>query len=119
MPQPAVIFLSGDLIFAGRVRAACEAADMQFAFAASLPPQSEESDKDEADVHWVILDLATRSGIAQTIVPEVRQRYPAARLIAYAPHVHTARLAAAREAGFDQVMTRGQFDSWLTRIGPS
>ena len=119
MPQPAVIFLSGDLIFAGRVRAACEAADMQFTFAASLPPRSDDPEADQDDVRWVILDLATRSGITQRIVPEVRERYPAARLIAYAPHVHTARLAAAREAGFDQVMTRGQFDAWLTRIGPS
>lgn len=119
MPQPTVIFLSGDLIFAGRVRAACEAAEMRFTFAASLPPQSDEPGADEAEVRWVILDLATRSGITHTIVPEVRQRYPGARLIAYAPHVHTARLAAARQAGFDDVMTRGQFDSWLSRIGPS
>lgn len=110
MPQPAVIFLSGDLIFAGRVRAACESAEMQFAFAASLPEKIEE------DVRWVIVDLATRSRLTHTIVPEARRRFPDARLIAYAPHVHTARLAAAREAGFDEVMTRGQFDVWLTRI---
>lgn len=85
---------------------------MHFVFAASLPEKTQE------DVRWVILDLATRSGITQTIVPEVRRQYPDARLIAYAPHVHTGRLAAAREAGFDEVMTRGQFDVWLTRIAP-
>jgi len=31
-------------------------------------------------------------------------------IVACGPHVHEARLAAAREAGCDAVVTRGQFD---------
>lgn len=115
MSLPEVIFLSGDLIFAGRVRGVCEAADMQFTFGSSLPaPRSEDVD---AQVRWVILDLSTRSTLVDRLVGEARQRFPAARVIAYAPHVHKGRILAAREAGFDEVMTRGQFDAWLPRIG--
>jgi len=39
------------------------------------------------------------------------------RALAYGPHVNEAHLAAAKQAGFDAVMTQGQFDrtfaSWL------
>ncbi|WP_164103131.1 histidine kinase [Candidatus Laterigemmans baculatus] len=115
MPAPEVIFLSGDLIFAGRVRAVCEAAELRFTFGTSLPQPGE--DHPAEDVRWVILDLSTRGGIVNTLVPEARERFAGARVIAYAPHVHKSRLEAAREAGFDAVMTRGQFDSWLPQIG--
>lgn len=115
MPAPEVIFLSGDLIFAGRVRAVSEAAEMRFTFGTSLPQPSDE--KPAEDVRWVILDLSTRSGLIGSLVPEVRERFPAARVIAYAPHVQIARIKAARQAGFDEVMTRGQFDAWLPQIG--
>lgn len=115
MPAPEVIFLSGDLIFAGRVRAVCEAAEMRFTFNTSLPQSSDE--RPAAEVRWVIVDLSTRSSLVDQIVPEVRERFPAARVIAYAPHVHKSRILKAREAGFDEVMTRGQFDMWLPQIG--
>lgn len=123
MPQPEVIFLSGDLIFAGRVRAVCEAAEMRFTFGTSLPEPAKDQQggpdggRESSDVRWVIVDLSTRSSLVDRIVPEVRERFSAARVIAYAPHVHKARIQAAREAGFDEVMTRGQFDAWLPRIG--
>ncbi len=32
------------------------------------------------------------------------------RVVAFAPHVHEANLAAAQAAGCDEVVTRGQFD---------
>lgn len=115
MPAPEVIFLSGDLIFAGRVRAVCEAADMRFTFSTSLPQPTAE--RPAEDVRWVVVDLSTRSSLIDRIVPEAREQYPTARVIAYAPHVHKARLQAARGAGFDEVMTRGQFDVWLPKIG--
>jgi hypothetical protein len=39
------------------------------------------------------------------------------RTLAYGPHVHETWLVAAKEAGFDTVMTQGQFDrgfdQWL------
>ncbi len=112
-PQPRLIFLSGDLVFASRVRGACEEAGYDFHFGANLPAPA---DPEAAQaVPFVVLDLATRSGLTQTLVAEARKNYPQARLIAYAPHVHKGKLQAAAEAGFDEVLTRGQFDRWLTQ----
>ena len=45
----AVVFLSGDLMFASRVRGAAEAAGLEFHLAGSLP--------DVDDIEWVIVDL--------------------------------------------------------------
>ena len=38
------------------------------------------------------------------------------RAVAYGPHVHTEKLAAARDAGIGRVISRGQFSSSLSRI---
>lgn len=105
-----VIFLSGDLIFSSRVQSACQASGLSFWLGTNLPAI------DPTTVGVIILDLATRSGITTSLVQEARTRYPAARLIAYGPHVHKGRLDAARDAGFDQVLTRGQFDHFLPKL---
>jgi hypothetical protein len=113
---PTVIFLSGDLVFAGRLKSVCEPAGARFLFGANLPDlEAEQADA----VRLVVLDLGTRSGLTGELVPVARERFPGARLVAYAPHVHKGRLEAARQAGFDDVLTRGQFDAWLPRLGQS
>jgi hypothetical protein len=105
-----IVFLSGDLVFAARVRAVCERLGEGFYFGSNLPA---------ADValpfqpSLVVLDLSTRSGLTMTLVDEAKARYPETKTLAFAPHVHKERLRQAGEASFDQVMTRGQFDSWL------
>lgn len=37
-------------------------------------------------------------------------------IIAYGPHVHEQRLEAARQAGCDEVLTRGKFDATLPQL---
>ena len=56
-----------------------------------------------ADV--VIVDLARFADK----VAEVRAQAPAARIVAFGPHVDDARLDGAREDGADTVMARSQF----------
>jgi hypothetical protein len=109
-PAETVVFLSGDLIFASRVKAAAERADLAFRLSGSLP----ESETDS--ISYVILDLSTRSTLTAEIAAQCAQRCPHAKLVAYGPHVQTGRLAAAREAGIPVVMTRGQFDSKLATL---
>lgn len=101
-----VVFLSGDLIFASRVRAAATAHGLEFKLSGSLPEDCER-------VAFVIVDLSTRSKAVEGLVELCEDRCPAARVIAYGPHVQVARLKAAREAGIPTVLTRGQFDSVL------
>lgn len=102
-----VIMLSGDLMFGSRVKSAAERAEWTFALGGKLP------DGDLSDVRLVVLDLSTRSGLTGTVMAVCQERCPTADVIAYGPHVHVAKLKAAREAGIPRVLTNGQFDSMI------
>ncbi|MCD0458573.1 histidine kinase [Roseiconus lacunae] len=105
---PTVVFLSGDLIFASRVRAAAQQAGYVFRLSGSLP---------EADaIEFVIVDLSTRSGVLETLADNCSRVCPTATTIAYGPHVQEEQLNRARDVGIDQVMTRGQFDRSLATL---
>lgn len=106
----AVLFLSGDLMFASRVQAVAERAGYTFRLATSLP------ESPDTTIHFVVLDLSTRSSLVPTIVEDCQRVCPEAELIAYGPHVQIGRLQAARQAGVPQVLTRGQFDQMLSRL---
>ncbi len=69
------------------------------------------------EVSLVLLDLTTASLDVRELVPRLRaQASQPISIIAYGPHVHEATLAAAREAGCDEVLARGQFDAQLDTI---
>tara|TARA_R110002167_G_scaffold30586_2_gene101158 strand:- start:305 stop:655 length:351 start_codon:yes stop_codon:yes gene_type:complete len=105
-----VLFLSGDLMFASRVRGAADNAELQFKFSGNLPEGELDS------VAYVIIDLSTRSKLIPDVVGEIAARCPTAKVIAYGPHVQVNQLKAAREAGVPTVMTRGQFDASLSSL---
>lgn len=105
-----VVMLSGDLMFASRVKSAAESAGLTFRIGGSLP-------EDQADaIRFVVLDLGTRSGLTSKIAGQCAQRCGQARLIAYGPHVQVDRLKAARDAGIETVLTNGQFDAALPQL---
>jgi hypothetical protein len=105
-----VVMLSGDLMFASRVKSAAEHAGLTFRIGGSLP-------EDENDaIRFVVLDLSTRSGLTSAIAGQCSERCAQAKLIAYGPHVHVDRLKAARAAGIETVLTNGQFDAALPQL---
>ena len=106
-----VHFISGDLIFASRVRAAAESAGLSFELAMH-PPGAPEGNP----VTCVVLDLSTRSGLTDELMAACQTHCPGARVIAYGPHVQVGRLQAARAAGIPTVLTRGQFDAALPNL---
>jgi hypothetical protein len=108
--EPQVWFLSGDLMFASRVRSAADRAGLEFRLAMNLP------DEPTSEIRYVILDLSTRSSLTATLLESCERLCPNAKLIAYGPHVQIGRLKTAREAGIPTVMTRGQFDQVLPRL---
>lgn len=58
----------------------------------------------------VILDLSTAGLKVSELVPKLRARLSEkVRTLAFGSHVHTAQLAAARAAGCDLVVSRGEF----------
>ena len=105
-----VVFLSGDLIFASRVKGAAERAGLTFMLSGSLP--TNEADR----IRYVILDLSTRSSLTSELVQQCGESCPQAKVVAYGPHVQAERLKAAREAGIPSVLTRGQFDATLATM---
>ena len=98
-----VFMLSGDLLFASKVRVAVDAVGGRMRMGGSLPKS------DLSGLTHVVLDLSTRSKLAGSLATECQTRCPSARLIAYGPHVQTDRLQAAREGGIETVLTNNQF----------
>jgi CheY-like chemotaxis protein len=58
----------------------------------------------------VAIDLGTVKVDLTQLVAQLRAAVPGPiAIVAYGPHVHEDRLQAARDAGCDQVLARGQF----------
>lgn len=102
-----IVFLSGDLIFASRVRAAATASGYSFQLSGNLPAQTEKP------IRFVILDLSTRSAAVEGLMQACEQHHPEARVIAYAPHVQIQRIRSARQHNIPTVLTRNQFNEQL------
>jgi DNA-binding response OmpR family regulator len=65
----------------------------------------------------LIVDLATFPEDMKRLLEALDQiTDPRPRVLAFGPHVHEEKLAAAREAGCDQVVSRGQFFAKLIAI---
>lgn len=107
--SPNVVVLSGNLLLASRVRGLVQTLGGRCRIAGKLP------DEPEPLTH-VFLDLATRSKLTADVPVLCRERFPDAMTVAYGPHVEVDRLAAAREAGFDRVMTNREFDGGVREL---
>jgi CheY-like chemotaxis protein len=65
----------------------------------------------DAATPLIAIDLRTPGLDVAALVPRVRRgATPQALIVACGPHVHTEALAAAAQAGCDEVITRGQFE---------
>ncbi|QDU91035.1 hypothetical protein Pla175_44520 [Pirellulimonas nuda] len=107
-----ILLVSTDLMVASQLEGAARAAGETLVAA---PPARAVASVAERGPRLAIIDLAAVEDCA-TLVAALRAVLPEdARIVAFGPHVHTARLDAARAAGCDQVLTRGQF---LQRPGP-
>jgi len=69
------------------------------------------------DVRLVLLDL-TLSGLdlKEAVAVACETRGDGTRVIAYGPHVQEEMLSAAREAGCDEVLTRGALNARLGEV---
>jgi DNA-binding response OmpR family regulator len=69
----------------------------------------------EAVAGVLVIDLAMPN-VDLEIVRTLKSAPNSPRIIAFGPHVHKERLAAAREAGCDRVTSRGEFFSGVDAI---
>ena len=70
----------------------------------------------EQSVGLAVLDLGTPGNDPERVVPQLRQASKEVAVVAFGPHVHKQRLAAARDAGCEMVISRGQFHAQAEEI---
>ncbi len=110
MPQSA-IFISKDVFFWPVVKAAAAEVGCGLTIASKLS-DPKLAQLANGEISCCMIDLAAvELADLPAIVENLRATYGQLTIIGFASHVHEARLAAAQEAGFDQVLSRGQFSS--------
>jgi hypothetical protein len=110
-----LVLLTIDLFFVPLVKnAATKLTCEVLTVPAANSPRLGDIDASHVTACLVDLTAIALSEIAGTATT-LSERFPAARLIAFGPHVHTAQLAAAETAGFTTVLTRGQLNANIDR----
>ncbi len=103
------VLLCRDLMLSSRVEGA--ARNLGFSVRCVSDATSAIAAIDHSEGQLVFVDLQLPNLDLDALVEEVRNiRGTAVRIVACGPHVHEQRLNAARQAGCDQVVTRGQFE---------
>jgi DNA-binding NarL/FixJ family response regulator len=111
----AALLVSADLMMSSQFQAA--AARQRATATTALTPDAALDKATQLKPRLVILDLAMIQLNPAEVVPQLRALpAPPDQIVAFAPHVHEARLAAALAAGCDQVMSRGQFSRQLDEL---
>lgn len=106
-----IIFQTKDLFFVPVIKTAAQTLDWEVVTVLRWGMEKVESiSGDDVKVYLLDLSSVTVEEI-QSLAGSIRERFPAARLAAYAPHVQERRLATAQAAGFDAVVSRGQLNS--------
>jgi DNA-binding response OmpR family regulator len=103
-----LILVSNDLMVVSRVQGAAIRAGgtVQAVLSVAI---ADESLRGEA-AELVIVDLGSPMRDLETFVAKWKSESSTPpRIVAFGPHVHEVRLAAARAAGCDVVLSRGQF----------
>ena len=107
------LLLSADLMMTSQVAGAAARQQVELITVGC----AEQLIENAAGTALVILDLSA-GGLEVAPILEALKGLaePPGRIVAFGPHVHEQRLAAAREAGCDEVMSRGQFHSTMDTV---
>jgi CheY-like chemotaxis protein len=110
-----VVLLSNDLAVLSRVEGPVANRGDSIRVA-SAPLQAVEYCRDEM-VDVLIIDLTLPSIDIDSMIAQLRTNETSRpRVIAFGPHVHEQRLEKARQAGCDEVVSRGQFFAQIDAI---
>jgi DNA-binding response OmpR family regulator len=115
-PVPARIALSvgSDLMFGSRLAAAAARAGLTVEQVGSLDAAVRRLASN--DVGLVIVDLSSSALDPADAVQRLRAARDDVPILAFGPHVHEGRLAAARAAGASEVLSRGAFDAHIDDV---
>jgi len=112
-----VVLFSGDLMIASRVEGAARRCAVDLTVVASADQCVSSCSR--GNVALVLVDLATCGSTVGQLVAQVqaqRAEGPAASIVAFGPHVQRALLESARDAGCDEVLSRGGFHQQVERV---
>jgi len=101
-----VVLISSDMMVSSRVRSTSQAAGAALQIVVS---PADLAVKLGEETRLVIVDLSQPQLNLPDVIAAVRESSPAARIVAFGPHVADKLLALARKAGCDEVMTNGEF----------
>jgi DNA-binding NarL/FixJ family response regulator len=108
-----VVFLGSDLMFSSQLLGAAAQLGQKLAVSANA---AGAATKLAPETTLVIIDLTLPGVDLPAIVAATRATAPAAKIVAFGPHVDEAALAAAQAAGADLVLSRGQFHKQFAAI---
>jgi DNA-binding NarL/FixJ family response regulator len=108
-----VLLLSRDLLVLSQVQGAAERAGAGLEVAGDGAITAAKCGTRMIDL--VVVDLSTPSLQIAELMAAIHQTSPPPRVCAFAPHVQEEKLNAARMAGCDEVVARGQLQAMLDR----
>jgi DNA-binding NarL/FixJ family response regulator len=103
-----------DLFFRSKLDAVAESLGAEILYASDLANASRRAAEKKPSV--VFADLSDASFPVADTVAKIREAAPGAKLIGFASHVDLKPLRAAREAGFDQTLSRSEFTARLAEF---
>lgn len=109
-----VLALIRDLFFRARLEAAAKTGSADVSYATSLDRAREQIAQTAPAL--VIVDLGDGAFDSRAVVGLVREQAVAARIVGFGPHVEIGMLDAARDAGFDDVLSREEFAARLPKL---
>ncbi|MEI7658494.1 MAG: hypothetical protein WCK33_10550 [Phycisphaerae bacterium] len=113
-----ILFAAADLIWATRIKGVADALDVPARPARDLGML--EARLADCEVCGMVVDLDKEADAIELIRrlrdPRATPAERAIRIVAFGPHVRRDLLQQARDAGADEVMTRGAFDHGLDVI---
>lgn len=110
-----ILYFASDLIWATRIKGVAD--DLGIPCRPVRNPDMLAQRLADTSPKALILDLETEeSGLALLRALRSDQRGAGIRVVAFAPHVKKDLMRAAKEAGADEVLTRGAFDHGLAEI---
>jgi DNA-binding NarL/FixJ family response regulator len=109
-----VLGLMRDLMFRSRLDSAADALGVEVGYAGNLAVVTARCAELKPDL--VVVDLSEAGFPPRETLAAVKGGAPDARVIGFASHVDLKTIGAAREAGFERVLSRQEFVSRLPAL---
>lgn len=110
-----ILYFASDLVWATRIKATAD--DLGIACRPVRNPDMLAQRLADSSPTALVLDLETEgAGLEVLRALRADPRGKGIRVLAFAPHVKKDAMQAARDAGADEVLTRGAFDHDLVNI---